>query len=266
MVKEYYKKTYPSANKYRSPKIYRPTRGREKTKFKLSPARLKFLLILIIILVVLYYFFASSQFQVKEIIIEGNSLVSKDEIVSILPQGKNIFLFNTEKSRSEIVSKFPEIKQVAIYRGVPDALKIVVLERENKMVWQTNSDLYYVSAKGYVTRKIVTKQIGSLPVVVDTKNLPIKLGQELVSPNFVAFITNVFSSFQIEEGIKPLNFEIPETTFNINLKTEAGFYVKLNSLRSSQKQLGDLKKILTQYRDNIHEYVDLRIDGWAYYK
>jgi len=266
MVKEYYKKTYPSANKYRSPKIYRPTLGREKPKFKLSPARLKFVLILVILFGILYYFFASPQFRVKDIIVEGNSLVSRDEIVSILPTDENIFLFNTDKSRSEIVSKFPEIKQVEIYRGIPDALKIVVLERENKIVWQTNTDLYYVSAKGYVTRKITTDQIRGLPVVVDTKTLPVKLGQELVSPNFVAFITNVFSSFQDEEGIKPLNFEIPETTFNINLKTEAGFYVKLNSLRSSQKQLGDLKKILTQYKDNIHEYVDLRVDGWAYYK
>jgi len=267
MVKEYCKKSFGSSRKYRAPKIYGPSkRSRDGSRFKLSSGKLKLLLALIIILSALYYFFASSQFRIKDIIVQGNSLVSNDEVLSALPRGENIFLFNTDKSRAEIVKKFPEIKQVEIYRGIPDALKVVVLERENKIVWQTNDEFYYIGASGHVTRKITLEQVGGLPVVVDTKNLPVKLGENLVSPNFVAFITNVYSSFQGEENIKPLNFEISETTFNVNLKTEAGFYVKLNSLRSSQKQLGDLKKILVQYRANILEYVDLRIDGWAYYK
>ncbi len=267
MVKEYYKKSFtPTTRKYRSPKIYTATRRKERPKLKLPPTLVRFALLLVIILAVFYYVFFSSKFRIKDIIVEGNSLVSRDEIVGVLPQNQNIFRLDIEQSKSLITTKFPEINEVEIYRGIPDALKIVVVERENKIVWRTNNELYYISNSGIATRKITTDGIKNLPVVVDTKNLPVQLGKPLVSPNFVAFITNVNATFQSEEGIKLLNFEIPETTFNINLKTDAGFFVKLNTLRSSQKQLSDLKAILAKFRPNIHEYVDLRIDGWAYYK
>ncbi len=266
MVKEYYKKSFPPARKYRSPKIYGTTRRQEKRKIKISPALIKSAILVIIVLLIIYYFFFSPAFRIKDIIVEGNSLVKKEDIISALPQNANIFRFNIDGSRQLLLAKFPEIKAVEIYRGIPDALKIIVLERDNKMVWQTNGEYYFVSADGFVSRKISATEAGALPVIVDIQNLPLTPGTQLVSPNFVAFVTNVYSSFQSEEGIKPLNFEIPETTFNINLKTDAGFYIKLNSLRSSEKQLSDLKAILAQYKPNIHEYVDLRIDGWAYYK
>lgn len=268
MVKEYYKKSFTkiSRRKYHSPRIYSPTGRQEKRTIKFSPAVMKLIVTAVLILIVVFYLFFSSAFRIKEIITEGNSLVKKEEIINTLPQRQNIFLFPIEKYRHELLKKFPEIKQVEIYRGIPDAIKIVVLERENKIVWQTNNEMYFVSVEGDVTRKITPAEAGKLPVLVDTKNLKVTQGSQLVSPNFVAFVTNIYSVFQSEEGIKPLNFEIMETTFNVNLKTEAGFYVKLNSLRSSQKQLSDLKAILAQYKPNIHEYVDLRIDGWAYYK
>ena len=67
-------------------------------------------------------------------------------------------------------------------------------------------------------------------------------------------------------NIKPTHFEVVETTFDVNLHTEAGFYVKFNTMRASAKQLDNLKKVLVKKREEVHEYVDLRIDGWAYYK
>ncbi|HLC43765.1 MAG TPA: FtsQ-type POTRA domain-containing protein [Patescibacteria group bacterium] len=275
MVKEYYKKSFPStrlrtgtasSRKYRSPSIYGATRREAKKTIKMSPVFVKLILLLIVVFLLIYYLFFSSQFRIKEIIIEGNSLVSKEDIESVLSQNQNIFLFKINQNRELILTKFPEISQAEIYRGIPDAIKIVVLERENKIVWQTNNEMYFVSTEGDVTRKIAQSEVGNLPIVSDTKNLAVKQGSRLVSPNFVAFITNIYSTFQVQENIKPVNFEVTETTFNVNLKTDAGFYIKLNSLRSSQKQLNDLKLILATNRPNIHEYVDLRIDGWAYYK
>ncbi|MDO8443980.1 MAG: FtsQ-type POTRA domain-containing protein [bacterium] len=267
MVKEYYKKSFPSTKrKYRSPAIYNPTGRSEKKKIKASPFLIRLAFFAVFLFGVIYYLFFSSQFQITEVIVEGNSLVSKEDIINVLPQQQNIFLFKINQDREIILSKFPEISQVEIYRGIPDAIKIVVLERENKIVWQTNNEMYFVSTEGDTTRKISQSEAGNLPVVSDTKNLAVKPGSRLVSPNFVAFITNIYSAFQSEDNIKPVNFEVTETTFNVNLKTDAGFYIKLNSLRSSQKQLSDLKLILAEHRPDIHEYVDLRIDGWAYYK
>lgn len=255
-----------SLNKYRSPKIFNDSRKNDKPKFKLSSINFRLIFGIATVVSLVYYFFFSPQFKIKDIIVEGASVVNKSEVVAALPQGENIFLFNSEKNKDILLDKFPEIKQVEIYRGIPDALKIVVLEREGKILWASGSDKYLISVDGDVAKKLTETDNFNLPLVSDTKNLPVKTGSPLVSPNFVAFITNIYSTFYQETNIKPQNFEVTETTFDVNLKTEAGFYVKLNSLRSSQKQLDNLKLVLAEKRQDIHEYVDLRIDGWAYYK
>jgi hypothetical protein len=115
--------------------------------------------------------------------------------------------------------------------------------------------------------KLITGEEGrGLPKVIDKKNFSVSPGKKLVSPNFIAFIVNINQGFFNAVNIKPLDFEVDETTFDVVLRTEAGFYVKLNSLRSSKKQLENLKLVLVNKRPEIKEYVDIRIDGWAYYK
>lgn len=266
MVKEYHKKSYSTTRKYRSPKIYNPTKRDDKPKFKFSFRSFRLGLIFFGVVFLFYHFFFSVNFRITEFIVEGNVLIGSEAIVETLPKNQNIFLLDIDSIKEKILIKFPEIKQVEIYRGIPDAIKIVVLERENKIVWQTNNELYFVSLEGTTTRRISPGEAVGLPKVIDLRNLPVAQGIVLTSQNFVAFITNVYSEFQTITGIKPLDFEVDETTFDVKLRTEAGFYVKLNSLRSSTKQLSDLKLILDTKRAEVTEYVDLRIDGWAYYK
>lgn len=267
MVRDYKKRpSYISAQKYRNPKIFGQSRREPKKKFELPNINFRLIFFLIIFGLLTYFVFFSPQTKIKSIIVEGASIVSKDQIVSALPLGQNIFLFNVDENKVNLLNKFPELKQVEIYRGIPDTLKIVVLEREGKIVWQSGSDKYLISSDGDVAKKISDSEVGNMPIVVDTKSLAVKVGDNLVSANFVAFVSNVYNSFYSVTGIKPTGFEVPETTLDVNLKTDAGFYVKLNSLRSSQKQLDNLKLVLTDRRADIHEYVDLRIDGWAYIK
>jgi hypothetical protein len=133
-------------------------------------------------------------------------------------------------------------------------------------VWQAGEDKYLVSTQGEVMRKITSEDTAKLPLIVDKKSIQVKAGDKIVSPNFIAFISNLNDGFFTTVNIKPTYFEVLETTFDVNLYTEAGFYIKLNSLRSSKKQLESLKTVLVEKRQDIHEYVDLRIDGWAYYK
>ena len=120
------------------------------------------------------------------------------------------------------------------------------------------------SGSGY--KKLEETETYTSPLISDSKNLPVSLGASIVSPNFIAFVTNINDKFFETTNIKPTYFEIPQTTFDLYLYTEAGFYVKFNTMRSSSKQLENLKKVLVEKRDGVKEYVDLRIDGWAYYK
>lgn len=261
------KKTMRSGRKFRSPKVFatRPEPPKRNLRFKLP--NLKYAVIIIFIVLISYYLFFSSIFKIKEYVVEGNEAVSKDDIVNTISSSRNIFLFNSDQAKQTLLVKFNEIKAVEIYRGIPDTIKIVILEREGKIIWQSGDKKFLISVEGDVAKQISDQNnYSNLPLVVDSKSLPVNLGDQLVSENFVAFVTNVYSTFYAETGLQPQNFEVGETTFDVNLKTDAGFYVKFNSLRSSQKQLDNLKLVLSQKRQDIHEYIDLRIDGWAYYK
>jgi len=264
--KNYKRQLYGGYRKYRRPSIFKGTELRQKKEFKLPRIPIKTLLWIIVLIAAVYYLFFSGKFLVKDVIVEGNKMVSSEKIAGGISKRQNILLFNISKAKKEILSDNPEIKNVEVYRGIPNAVKIVVLEHEGKMLWQSGDATYLVSSQGTVAKKLEPGETFDLPKVVDKRAVPVQVGSNLLSASFVAFITNIQSQFFSTVNIKPTYFEVDETTFDVNLYTEAGFYVKLNSLRSSAKQLDNLKQVLIAKRDGIHEYVDLRIDGWAYYK
>lgn len=258
--------SYGGNRQYRRPSIFAGKRTTESKEIKVPKYVWKIAFYSVLLIIAVYYFLFSRTFAIKDVMVEGNNLVPSEKISSYIPNGGNIFRFDLSKTKKEILFDNQELSSIEIFRGIPDAIKIIVAEHENKLVWQTGQDFYLVSTQGKVTKKITPEQAGTLPKVVDSKNFPVELGTTIVSPSFIAFIYNINDKFFDTVNIKPTNFEVLDTTFDVNLHTEAGFYVKFNSMRSSQKQLDDLKKVLVAKRDGIHEYVDLRIDGWAYYK
>ena len=253
---------------YRSPLVFGSRRKKPKKEIALPKIQIgwKYVLYLIILVAVIYFVFFSKKLAINEVIVEGNKTVTVEKLSSYIKRGSNILFFNSNSTRKKILTENPQIKDVEILRGIPDTVKIVVLEHENKLIWQSSGTNYLVSTQGKVTKKVEDGETFNYPVLVDAKNVPVTISKNIVSPNFVAFTTNVFDKFFDATNIKPTTFVVPETTFDLYLNTEAGFYVKLNTMRSSGKQLENLKKVLVEKRQDIHEYVDLRIDGWAYYK
>ncbi|MCL5410879.1 MAG: FtsQ-type POTRA domain-containing protein [Patescibacteria group bacterium] len=258
--------SYEGYRKYRTPSIFSGGKIKTEKEFHFPKIPIKMIFIIGIILFLIYYLFFSTKFTIKDVIVEGNKMVPSEKIADSVPKHSNILLFGVSKTKKEILKNNPEIKNVEIFRGLPDAVKIVVLEHEGKLIWQSGDSSYLISTQGYVAKKIDPGEMYDFPRVIDKKNIPVETGANLLSPSFVAFITNIYSQFFNVTNIKPKDFEINQTTFDINLNTEAGFYVKFSSLRSSAKQLDNLKQVLVAKRDQVHEYVDLRIDGWAYYK
>jgi cell division septal protein FtsQ len=251
--------------RYRAPQLFnRITKEEQKSFF--PNWSFKIIIYIILFCALAYVFLFSSWFKIGEIMIEGNSLLSKELVKESIPIGQNIFLLNIDKTRTTLLKRFPEIKSVEIYRGIPNAIKIVLLEREGKIRWQSGDSVYLISDQGEVVRKIIGDEGKDSPKIIDKTNLPVVPGTQLVSPSFIAFVSNVNTNFYEIVNIKPLDFEVGETTFDVVLRTDAGFYVKLNTLRSSKKQLENLKKVLVAKRQDVKEYVDIRIDGWAYYK
>ncbi len=222
--------------------------------------------LLILIVFGLWFVFYSRFFQIKEIIIEGNSLVSSDRISKNIDLGQNIFRFNIKNTREKIIANNPLIGDVAIYRGIPNALKIVILERKPQIIWQSGDKYYLVDESGTVGREVSNSEFPDLIRIADRKNMPVHVGQHLLSESFINFSEKINRDFFSEVNIHPTGYYITETTFDPYVQTDSGFFVKFDTARDAKKQLSDLKDIIIAYRSNIHEYVDVRINGWAYYK
>jgi cell division septal protein FtsQ len=252
---------------YRRPLTFGPKKEKKERKnIQLPKLPLKTIGYIVLVLVAIYLVFVSGKFKIKETIIEGNNTMASEMIEQYVPKNTNIIFFSVKKTKAKILAEHTEINNIFIFKGLPDTIKIVIVEHENKIVWQTGGKSYLVSTQGIVSKEITTLDGITMPVIVDSKNLPLSLGKGLVSPSFVAFVLNINDKFFEATNIRSKNFEVGETTFDLNLYTEAGFYVKFNTLRSSAKQLDNLKKVLVEKRQDIKEYVDLRVDGWAYYK
>lgn len=263
------KKLIGGYRKYKSPSFFAGSKIEHKKRIKLpSSLTLKRVAYLLLICFIVYYLFLSKKFSVKEVIIEGNYSVADEEITKFIPEGANIFRINSGKISSQLLNDNKTIRDIQIYKGFPNAIKVVMSEHEGKILWETDSTRYLINSNGMVIDKIsdINKDESSLPLIKDMKNIKISEGDIIISPSFVAFIANVNNQIFDFTNIKPSHFEVTETTFDVNLYTEAGFYIKLDTTRSSAKQLDSLKRVLVAKRDAIHEYVDLRVDGWAYYK
>lgn len=224
------------------------------------------LLIFILILVGLYVLFFSSIFSVKDVVVEGNNLVLADDIASVVKKGDNIFRFNVNKTRSEITKKYSIIDDVQIYKGIPNTLKIVVLERTPDIVWSTGGKFYLIDNSGIIDKEITVTDYPDLIHITDTKNLPVKNGDQILSSQFTAFAKIVRDEFFDNTNNHITSYEVSETTFDLIVRTDSNYYVKFDTTRPVEKQLKDLKSILVNYRDKITEYVDVRVNGWVYYK
>lgn len=255
-------------NHYRNPKIYTTTASNSEGVY-LSKRNLKYLFIGIVIMIFLWWVFGSSFFKVKHIIIKGSLNPDvQNEIESF--KGKNILTFVLGDTEGKLAKKQSSIKKINVLRGIPDTLKIDVTVREPLFSWKSGDKLYLVDDSGVAFIEgegvAVDDQGVKLPTVVDTSNMVITPGQQIVTEEFVKFVDELAKKAPDLALLNIGEMRISETTFVLEADTSLGFRIKLDTTRSVDDQLAVLKKITDQYRDQIKEYVDLRVEGRVYYK
>jgi cell division septal protein FtsQ len=247
-------------NILRQPKVYNPPA--EQKSFKLPKFIWILVIIVILFLAILYLMFFSPVFQIRNIVIEG----SPPEEVKTLTEsfkGKNIFLFNSSQSETDLINNRPEILSVKIYKGIPDILKMKFNCRVGKIIWQTQNQYFLIDEQGVAFKEITSPK--DLPKVVDNKNLDVKIPIILASPNFINFIKNLPSKIE-QNGLKIDYFAVNETTFQVDVITEEGIKIIFDTTRPLTEQMDAFQKVWNDHKNEIKEYVDVRVEGWAYYK
>lgn len=248
-------------NLLRQPKIYNPPSSSRKKGGLSKP--LKFSLILIIFFAALIYLlFFSPIFRIKKIIVDSAVSEANSEFEKL--KGRNILTLHSADIEKEITAQFGDLADLKIIRGLPDTLRIELKERQSKIVWQVEGRNYLVDSQGLIIKEIQGES--DLPKVKDNKNLPVLANQAVASEIFLNFIVEVNNKFSEVIGFRISSFGINETIFQVDALTDQGWKVIFDTTRSVNPQLSDLKQFLSEHKDEMTEYADVRIEGKVYYK
>jgi len=249
----------------KNPKVYNPAYTTPKKGF---PKIYIYLLIIVIILAgLIYLVFYSSFFKIKNIIIENSNNSEVSQTLAKL-NGINIFRFNIGRTQDEVSEIFPEVKGVKITRGLPNTLKIQFQERASAVAWQTQDKTFLIDSNGVIYKEIssTSEESNNLPVIKDNNNVAISEGQKILSQNFLNFITELSSKFNETTGYKITRFEVNETTFQVDVIIDQSWKLIFDTNRNVDDQLSDLTKFLADHKDEVEQYIDLRIEGRVYFK
>lgn len=252
----------------RNPMILTTTQ-KEPVALYIPKSVIKGILFLIIGGGLIYFFILSQYFKIDKIIYQGNiSQEAKEKMENY--KGRNILVINNFDLATQIKEAYPQAYSVSVYKGLPNVLKVVTTERTVAMIWQSNGKDYLVDQVGVAFREvdeaIVQEKWSGLVKVTDGSNFPVTLGKRLISTKFIEFVAYVHNNFASVTGVKLTQILVQETSFHPVFVTELGWRVILDGNRSASYQLEDLKKIIDKHKTEIKEYVDLRTEGYGYWK
>lgn len=246
----------------RQPKIYSPPKEQKTIKI---PKFVKILFFLIFLIGILFsVFIFSPLFKIKNIEIIG-SLPENAQNYLAQFKGENIFLIKSDEIANVLKIQYPEFQSINVYKGIPNILRVRFEEREVKFIWITQNQNYFIDSDGLAFKVANPDAIGDLPKVVDNKNLKITIPGQVATNNFANFILN--SELKIKDtGLKIKNFEVGDTIFQVDIVTNTGFKIVFDTTRSLSDQMDAFNQVYRDHKNEIKQYVDVRVEGKVYYQ
>ena len=139
--------------------------GYEKTS---RLRKLKIFFILVVLIVAIMLILSSEIFNIQNINVVNNSIISAEEIINLskISIGENIFKIS-KSSAIEAIKENTYIESVEISRKLPNTLEISVKERSRKYMLQFADSYVYINNQGYML-EISTEKL-DLPIITGFK-------------------------------------------------------------------------------------------------
>jgi cell division protein FtsQ len=139
---------------------------------------------------------------VKQISVEGLSIVSKEEVVRLMNLPPNVPMYQldlTAIQKNILSNSF--IETAIIKRDAPSTLRIIIEERKPAAILVAN-EMYYIADDGTVLPYIVSSETYDIPVIsgVDSLN-KIKMGQKLINAEVEEALEIIAASKMTSENL-----------------------------------------------------------------
>lgn len=230
-------------------------------------------LLLILFVALGYLIFLSPYFQISKIQVNDLKYLEKTKVEKEILDfkndnllNKNIITFSSSALNKKLIASggVENSKTKKIY---PNQIKVEIVEKTPIFVWETGNKKFLIDEKGRVSADYEEK-FKDLPLVVDTKNVPLDDNKQVVSATFSTFIKDLGKDFQVYTEAKINRIEVPEITSEIKVYTDASWHACFDTTRTAKGQLVNLSRILSESKSKKKklEYIDLRIDNRIFYK
>ncbi len=245
----------------RQPKIYSAPKEQLST---ILPKIFKIVVIFFIVIFgLLYLFLFSPVFRIKNLELIGNFTNENQKFLDNF-KGENIFLLKSKNIKEDLKKQNPQFLDIEVSRGIPSTLRIQFIERTPAIIWQTQNKFYLVDSDGFIFKE-VGGDTNDLPKVLDNKNLEVKILDQIVTANFINFLIDVNLKIQ-NLGLKINQFQVNDTIFQVEGITDKGIKIIFDTTRQVSDQLDAFEKVYNEHKSEIKEYLDVRVEGWVYYK
>ncbi|MDD5341491.1 MAG: FtsQ-type POTRA domain-containing protein [Patescibacteria group bacterium] len=287
-------------------RVNRKLRARRPFRIKANFLKFTFFniinsVLLLVIIFGVYFFLFSGFYKISNIEIQGNQIISTDDILDItnnylsgrtllIFSNKNIFIFSKNELKRRI-GEYVLLNDLKIDRVLPNTIKIELQEKEAAIKWITNDQEYLVDKNGIVIKKfykLVMPKIFQLNTnsqpdetketipdsflkVLNTSNQNINLGDKVLLPENVDFIFQLQEKFSQKDYLKIKNITVPNNMPKfITANLDSGWYIMLNLSDTADNQYNRLELLIDEKikRSNLNrlDYVDLRLGESVYYK
>lgn len=196
----------------------------------------------------------------EEIKVETQKLLSESKMQ------QNLLTFNEDALVSDLQQADPLLRSVEVHRKWFHTVEVHVVMKQPSLGWSTGNQKYLLDRDG--TAIGVFPADSKLPIVNDGSNLPVEPGARVAPARFVAFAAGIVPALATE-GIGVTSMDIKETTLDLSVGTNKGFRIVLDTGRSIEESIADLRSVrtlLASQKKTPAEYIDLRVAGKAYYK
>lgn len=120
---------------------------------------IKCLSILFLIIIAILLFFMSPIFNIEEIRISGNNIITTNECIELsnLKIGQNIYKTSKKQIKNNI-KKNAYVERVYVSRKLPNIVEITIQERERTFMLELENNEYaYINNQGYILEKNYNK-------------------------------------------------------------------------------------------------------------
>jgi len=271
---------------FRNRSVYQFEEPKDPPTIKIKPLHFKLAAVACILGALIWGVFFSPLFVIRRVIVSGSEDPALLERARVF-EGKNIWRVSADAIEEGIVQDFTQIAYVTIARGIPDTIKLEVHERPVALVWVALTQLAFSDNEGIISKVISTPELSpppsegdqfaslrvaipqnlaATPIVWDTRGAPVDARSFRLPEGFVSFVLEARQAL-IEEFQLPVKFFlVRETTLQIEAVTERGWRILFDTTRPFTAQRLGLRTVLDTRGQDVHSYIDLRVDGWAYFK